>query len=119
MIDTNETIEENIQEKGIEKNDKGVEFYPISGEFKKLSGENVQWCFRVKEPPVSAIDRFQAEAQKGKAESALNNNLVLSIIWPGDRQEFLNMNKLYPGIGNSIAKKAIAAKGFSGNACAS
>jgi len=101
--------------KGTEKNDKGIEFYPISGEFEKLSGENVQWCFRVREPQVSAIDRFQSEAQKGKSESALNQNLVLSIIWPGDRQDFLSMNKDYPGIGNRIAKKAIAAKGFSGN----
>ena len=111
----NEIEEKNQTEKGIKKNDKGVEFYPISGEFKKLSGENVQWCFRVREPQVSAIDRFQSEAQKGKSESALNQNLVLSIIWPEDRQEFLSMNKDYPGIGNSIAKKAIAAKGFSGN----
>jgi len=110
-------IGENMEDKTkIEKNDKGVEYYPINGEFRKLSGDTVQWCFRVKEPQVSAIDRFQAEAQKGKSESALNQNLVLSIIWPEDRQDFLEMNKQYPGIGNSIAKKAIAAKGFSGNA---
>ena len=101
--------------KGIEKNDKGVEFYPVSGEFKKLSGETISWCFRVKEPSVSAIDQFQSGAQKGKARSAINQNLCLNIIWLGDRKEFVEMTKQYPGIAHIIAEKAGAAKGYAGN----